>query len=220
MPNYGYSFAPTAAAQAPGTQAPPRQPQQAIAFRNVSLPRADVPGQIAGPSLTGSPGALGMPNAQLLQMLMAAFKGADTVPFVFPKATPVTQTFAPSGPSQPSMGSPDTPPAPSAAQQPRQTQSLAPRISFGITGPQAPSNRTVDFAPSGPSDMQMQPFDGPSPSPVRDNQPVGIPQGFSLAQGPDVRGPQIDGPSSPQPVGSGYRGFDLSNFLRGQGLGI
>lgn len=208
MPNYGYSFAPTAAAQAPGTQAPPRQPQQAIAFRNVSLPRADVPGQIAGPSLTGSPGALGMPNAQLLQMLMAAFKGADTVPFVFPKATPVTQTFAPSGPSQPSMGSPYTPPAPSAAQQPRQTQSLTPRVAFGtetVRATPATAHFTIGLTGSGGAANMG------SDSGVNSSPDGGMASGYGAIDAGPIANPV-------QP--SGYRGFDLSNFLRGQGLGI
>lgn len=147
MANYGFSFAPTSAMTLRGAQAPPARPQEAVSFRSLALPRQDVPNQIAAPSLTGAPGALGTPPAELLRMLMQMLGGQAQRSMAAPAAPPsgAPQGLQPQGyapPAAPMMAAP---------------ASTAPRVAFDSQARGTATPISMNFGASYGNDDREQP---------------------------------------------------------------
>jgi hypothetical protein len=224
MANYGYAFAPSASMQQPGAQAVTQPPQRAVEMKSLNLPDQGSQGQIAPSALLAAPGGGGIPTAQLLQMLMAAFApqgvGSPMAGAPMPggglpqgnmaprvsfssqhisRATPVTQTFAPT-----------------------------PHVEFGMGG-SSPSLMRPDggVSPSGPMDVGVQPSQpGSGPAPggaLIDRGPMAFPVTPPMRLTPDQ--PPVDNQTvtaRTNPVTQTFApspGFDLSSLLPSYKLG-
>ena len=154
MANYGFSFAPTAGNTMRGTQAPTSRPQEAVGFRSLTLPRQDVPNRIAAPSLTGAPGAIGMPSADLLRLLMQMLGGQGQRSMAAPVAPP---SGAPQG-LRPQGYAPQAAPVMQGPSM-RPLSNTAPHLTFLKADPRDPPSLGTPGASSG-ADPNVQPSGG------------------------------------------------------------
>ena len=189
MANYGFSFAPTAGNALRGSQAPSQRPQDAVSFRSLTLPRQDVPGRIARPSLTGAPGAIGTPPADLLRLLMQMLGGQGQRSMAAPVAPP---SGAPQG-LQPQGYAPQAAPVMQGPSM-RPLSNTAPRVVFDhmvdrrkpptvfIDAPQPPVFTKPESGPVLPPIYTPR---GPLPDPGKEPPPIYTPPnygGFDFAR--------------------------------------
>ena len=232
MANFGYSFAPTASMQQPGAQAATQPPSRAVEIKSLNLPQREVPGQIAPSALLAAPGGGGVPTAQLLQMLMAAFapqsQQSAGVPYL-PSAVG-TPTQTPTSGISGGAGSPfqqassSQPSASPAASGPSPMPSAGPRVAFGDSV--APKANPITINLPGADNSAGQPVSGAPRLGTHiefqshQNGPIaGMPVTQPTSHGPLIDNGPIGYPVTPYANSGTPQGFDLSSLIPSYKLG-